>query len=648
MMETPRQAARRLAREEIRGDFKPEGLHEYQDADGVPLQWKIRVRLPDGSKWIRPMHVSGTVYRLGDAPRFKEGSRPLYRLPELAARPDEVVYFCEGEKCVDALMAIGLLATTSGSATSDERADLSPLAGRQVVAWPDNDAPGLQYIARVSDKLSILGTNVQTIDAAGLGLEQHGDAVDYLAAHPEADAAAIGGLPKLLKPEGAKRKPGDWPDIDPLPKPPTSLATPFPFDGLGGILGPAAKAIARDVQAPDAIAGASVLAAASLATQPLADVQLPHARLPLSLFILTAALSGDRKSATDTVACREVNELRTEQAREQSKLPQDENGKRPPVRSLIVSKATVEGVQQALRFQPHIGLFSTEGAELLGGHSMQQERRSAGIAFLCKSWDGGVLDTVTKGDGMIILLNRRVTISAMVQPIILERLLTDPLAQGQGLVARFLVAQPDSLAGTRLYRSVDPHADPAVQNYHRAMRKLLRVTTPAHADGDGLELNPRALRIDQQALSLWREFHDDVERLQAPGQELALCRPFASKAAEQAARVAGVLQVVSDPDAVTVTEQSMACGITIARFYLLEHLRLTGTSAANRRAQLLRELLAWMQSRAPFVSTADLLQTAPRGLRELKAEGLKPLLEELAGRHYIRPAHAGWEVRNAG
>jgi hypothetical protein len=82
---------------------------------------------------------------------------------------------------------------------------------------------------------------------------------------------------------------------------------PFPIGALGPALAPAAKAIARAAQVPDALAGQSVLAAAALAVQGLADVETPYgARKPISLFLMTIAGSGDRKSITDRLALRGV------------------------------------------------------------------------------------------------------------------------------------------------------------------------------------------------------------------------------------------------------------------------------------------------------------------------------------------------------
>ena len=153
-----------------------------------------------------------------------------------------------------------------------------------------------------------------------------------------------------------------WPALDPLPETDEPEAIAFPLDALGPVLGGAAHVLARDVQAPEALAAAGVLAGASLAFQPLADVMLPHGqRSPLSLFIVTAAESGDRKSRVDQVANHEIEKARASQARDHVKQLRDyekqiaERRSNPPkdkspdpappaARSLITGNATIEGL----------------------------------------------------------------------------------------------------------------------------------------------------------------------------------------------------------------------------------------------------------------------------------------------------------------
>lgn len=74
--------------------------------------------------------------------------RPLYRLPEILANPDAPILVCEGEKAADAaqkLFPAWITITSMHGAQSPEKTDWSPLKGREVFIWPDNDEAGSQY-----------------------------------------------------------------------------------------------------------------------------------------------------------------------------------------------------------------------------------------------------------------------------------------------------------------------------------------------------------------------------------------------------------------------------------------------------------------------------------------------------------------------
>ncbi|WP_312844138.1 DUF3987 domain-containing protein [Diaphorobacter nitroreducens] len=450
-----------------------------------------------------------------------------------------------------------------------------------------------------------------------------------------------------------------WPALDVLEEEEAPTPHAFPFHALGPVLGAAARAIAEDVQAPDSLAGGSVLAAASLAAQPLANVMLPHGlRAPLSVFVVTGAGSGDRKSAVDAVACREVEEVRKQQAREYTRALEayeadkaakkkgDEDPDKPAPKSLTTSNATIEGICKLLKYQSHVGIFSAEGGEMLGGHSLRDDKRSSGLAFYLKGWSGESLDSLRGGDGLTVLLGRRMAMHVLVQPVLLGQLLCDPLAQGQGLLARCLIAQPDSLAGHRLFRDVDPQENPAVIAYNERIRAMLNTSPTLWAEGDGYELKPRDLGLSPEARALWIAFYNEIERQQANGSELEGARPFASKAAEHAARIAGIITLVEDPTASTIAGQAMDGAIQLTAFYLTEHLRLTGAGRQERHDGALRALLHWLQERGALVAKKDVLQRSPRAIRNLKAAGINALLADLAQRGYIREAGEHWEVRH--
>ena len=82
----------------------------------------------------------------------------------------------------------------------------------------------------------------------------------------------------------------------------------------------------------------------------------------------------------------------------------------------------------------------------------------------------------------------------------------------------------------------------------------MRAHTGDSGCSDGFELETRQLGMSPSAAALWIEFYDAIELEQATGSELQGARAFASKAAEHAARIAGIIQMVNDPDAIEVRD----------------------------------------------------------------------------------------------
>lgn len=139
------------------------------------------------------MRIKGGAYELGE-PDFPSG-KPLYALHQLAANTNATVFIVEGERCADKLNAIGVLATTSGGATSAGTVDAEILRGRTVRIWPDADQAGRKFAEDWAAILSGLDCPFTVVDVKALQLPEGGDCVDWLAAHPEADSAMIDALP---------------------------------------------------------------------------------------------------------------------------------------------------------------------------------------------------------------------------------------------------------------------------------------------------------------------------------------------------------------------------------------------------------------------------------------------------------------------
>jgi hypothetical protein len=127
----------------LRGLGYPSSVYTYESAEGKALFWVARYSKADGGKDIRPWRLNGsdTV-----EPGAYPAPRPLYHLPALQRQGNCPVLLVEGEKCVDAATPLlekhFCVTTWAGGSGAIKHADLTPLAGRRVIIWPDADKPG--------------------------------------------------------------------------------------------------------------------------------------------------------------------------------------------------------------------------------------------------------------------------------------------------------------------------------------------------------------------------------------------------------------------------------------------------------------------------------------------------------------------------
>jgi predicted P-loop ATPase len=184
----------------------------YNDAGG---QAYIRVsKWSTGNRFSRS-HWDGSRWRSGTG-----GLTPvLYKLPELRATAGhKTVFIAEGEKDVDNLMALGLLATCNIGGTGRWRnAYNRELVGAHVVILADNDQAGRDHAAYVAGSLHPHAASVRVVEFAEL--PEKGDVSDWIAWRREAgdDDEAIGDALRrrarqtdYWSPPAAADPRGDW------------------------------------------------------------------------------------------------------------------------------------------------------------------------------------------------------------------------------------------------------------------------------------------------------------------------------------------------------------------------------------------------------------------------------------------------------
>lgn len=175
-----------------KGRGRIDAVYDYVDEGGELLFQALRYSNPKDFLQRRPGGVDGAfIYSLGDVRRV------LYRLPELlASDPSQPVCVVEGEKDVDNLRSVGLVATCNPMGEGKWREDYNTsLRGRSVYIIPDNDEAGRKHSRAVAQSLSGVAGEIKLIDLAevcrslGLGeLAEKGDASDFLAMGGTADA----------------------------------------------------------------------------------------------------------------------------------------------------------------------------------------------------------------------------------------------------------------------------------------------------------------------------------------------------------------------------------------------------------------------------------------------------------------------------
>jgi hypothetical protein len=203
----------------------------------------------------------------------------------------------------------------------------------------------------------------------------------------------------------------------------------------------------------------------------------------------------------------------------------------------------------------------------------------------------------------------------MVQPTVAPAFMADPLAADTGFVPRFLMCEPSSTIGTRLHAKAKDNA-PALTNFERRLGEIFGTPLPIDPETGGLDLRCLPLRADARELLV--HYHDSVERSQSYGGDMANLTGTASKSAEQAARIAGVLTLWRDLEAIEVKPADMADAIDLARYYLLEASRLANVANVSAEIDRADQLRRWLieQWPEPEVLVRDVQNRGPNALRE--------------------------------
>lgn len=375
-------------------------------------------------------------------------------------------------------------------------------------------------------------------------------------------------------------------------------------------------AIQSKIESPIGMVFNSALSTAATCVQGHYDVVCPGSgHSPTSLFILTIAESGERKSSTDSQFINVINDF-VSKTNERINLPgavfkaecdmwnsqlkvfqkmldkaiaKDDLDQASVVKKKLVehySNKPVAATEFRLLFEdstmsallenladnfPNATLNSSEGGILFERASLQFLLRAN------KLWDGSTVSVDRAVAPSYRVENARLSISAMVQEKIMGSFTkrSSDGARGSGFLARCLVTKPESTQGKRFGHFATVNVDQVSKNKHyvnwfnsRAIELLDKSYKRRNHPRQVIAFSPEAQKI-------WKEFHCKVENSLSEKGFLADVSDFASKISNNMSRIAAVLHVFCGLEG-RISAEVARFAVSLCEVYIMEFKNLFG------------------------------------------------------------------------
>jgi hypothetical protein len=449
--------------------------------------------------------------------------------------------------------------------------------------------------------------------------------------------------------------------------------SPFPIEAFPACVRDAVKEYHAYGQQPLALVATSALSAVALACQGLADVARDQRLIgPISLNTITIANSGERKTAADREFTRSARQWLYDRQKElepwiiesRSKLSAFE-AKRAGILAAIKSAKNGSGKKSVIELEKELtlldlerpevviapemfygdvnpaslggclstghpvgALWDSEAGVVIGGNGMRDETIMLFFGMLNKLWDDGNFSNKRSSVESVRISGRRFSCSLMMQEQVAQELFSGKrgLARGIGTLARFLIVKPESTIGSRPYHP--PSYMPALESFHARVRELLDMPLPF--DEGRKELTPPVIHLAEAAKRVWIKFHNAIEEQLAVHGDYASVKDFASKAPENAARIAAIFHVFENGPVGPIPEEAMLRATRIVLYYLDEARRILSLLDKPQNITDSETLLSWLiEQGRETIKIGDILRLGPGRLRDKKRrDAALSLLEE--------------------
>lgn len=472
---------------------------------------------------------------------------------------------------------------------------------------------------------------------------------------------------------------------------------PFPVDEMPLALKEAVIEIAKNNKVDPALVAVSAISAASLGCQMLANVSrkpFVNEPSPISVYTLVKAESGERKSRIDTLLYKTYhdfvlmkrqdydNKMETyKRAYELWKIESDaasqalsslikrkadpkkgnqvsdadiaiakasfeEISARTPTKplqyELFVSDFTSEKLIEMVAENGNIGVVSDEGGRVFSCYSFGKDHVTKTASDLNSLWAGSPFSVKRKtSESFDLDGSSRVLMAIMCQPKIVEQFIVknNVAVSDSGFLPRFLICQPPSTQGTRFITDVKERSTEKLEALRHVFAVFIRATDDLLQNGK----EPVILYLSKEALPGWVNYYNKVEN--ATNNEYSSIKAFASKAAEQAVRIASIYHLVENVNRIgnlplEISLENINRAVATVEWFMNEALILMGNADSSWRYNKTSDALERMVNYCVNHNTDHIAKGKLSGILKVDVKEYNQYLELLALQECVKVEHS--------
>jgi hypothetical protein len=465
----------------------------------------------------------------------------------------------------------------------------------------------------------------------------------------------------------------------------------FPLHCLPGDTGKFVEAVATYTQTPVEIPAFAAIGALATVVGSHATVTGQWTEETLALFLASIADSGDGKSRAFKEVNRPVYRLETSlrkawdcqygELAEQLEIAQHSREKLikdlasahgdtrtrlladldtlnetikeltgPPRPQLLAGDILPEALAKLMhKVGGHIGIVSAEGT-FMGNICGRYNNGKPNLEFVLQSWDASEPwrpDRISRDS--FELERPSLALSLSVQPVVIADAIEAKAVTDKGLLNRFLLTQPTSLAGSRDVRP--PHI-PAhlVEAWSSCVHRAFYAVRPDGRmfDDDGAPLPPVPMQVGEDAEELmlnWRAQHE--RRLDPDVGDLVMIKGWMARAAGNAYRMAALLHLAAGhPPKLPVSGNVMADALTVIDYCIPHTIAILVPDEGSRPAAgrpgwvqaACGNVLDWIRKKGMGEFTASHVTQGLKGrgwVKEQGASGVRGVLLALCAEGWL-------------